>query len=54
MQEAKIVNGWVVCPICGKKQFPINKDTIIKNLIFQCKISTSNSKHYFSVNTGGM
>lgn len=54
MQEAKIINNWIICPICGKKQFPVENNTVIRNLLFQCKTSKKENKHYFIVNTGGM
>ena len=41
-----IKNGWVICPKCGKKLFPINKDAIVKNLEYQCKVC----KEIFKVN----
>lgn len=28
---------WYKCPECGKKLFPLNKDTKIYNLDFKCK-----------------
>ena len=30
---------WVCCPRCGRKAFPIEDRTEIKNLIYQCKES---------------
>lgn len=42
-----IKNGWVICPKCGKKLFPVNKEAVIKNLNFVCK----RCKEEFKVNT---
>ncbi|WP_368234556.1 cysteine-rich KTR domain-containing protein [Anaerotruncus rubiinfantis] len=42
-----IVNGWVICPFCGKKLFPIQPETVIKNLPFKCKAC----KHKFNIST---
>lgn len=28
---------WVTCPQCGKRQFPVSKDSKIANLIYTCK-----------------
>lgn len=30
--------GWLKCPHCGKKIFPIDGDTDIKHLIILCKL----------------
>lgn len=32
-----VKNGWVYCPYCGKKLFPIGKNTVIKNWIYLCR-----------------
>lgn len=40
--------GWVTCPYCKKRQFPISKGAIIKNQIFKCKASYC--KKYFKTN----
>lgn len=52
MQEAiiKHINGrnWVCCPRCGTKVFPVDKQTEIKYLTYQCKNSLC--KLLFTVN----
>lgn len=30
---------FVACPHCGKKQFPIGKETVIRNMTWKCKAS---------------
>lgn len=42
---------WASCPFCGKRQFPISKEAIIKNQVFKCK--GSNCKREFMVNVEG-
>ena len=42
-----IKEGWVVCPYCGKKQFPLNEKAKIEDLEYRCK----QCKKYFEVNT---
>lgn len=32
-------DGWIKCCYCGKKQFPIDNRTIIRNLHYACKNS---------------
>lgn len=46
--EGLIKNGWVVCPKCGKKLFPIHKNTVIINLTYKCR----NCGWYFKIQTG--
>ena len=40
---------WVTCPHCGKRQFPINSDTVIINLQWKCKASVC--KQMFMIDT---
>lgn len=42
-----IVNGWVICPKCGKRLFPIKQNTVIKNLTYKCR----NCGWYFKIQT---
>lgn len=51
--EAIIKNGWVLCPVCGKKQFKLNANTTIHNLEFRCKTSRKDNEHFMIVNFGG-
>lgn len=37
--KAYIQDGWTHCPYCGKKIFPINNETTIRNLEWICKNS---------------
>lgn len=46
----KTKKKWVHCPFCGKKQFPIEEDTKIRNLKHICK--GSKCKKEFWVNVG--
>ena len=39
---------WVRCAYCGKKAFPVNDDTCIKNLRFKCR--DRRCRRYFIVN----
>ena len=47
-KQAIIKNGWVHCPICDKKQFPITYKTKITNLRYQCK-NRSFEKHFMII-----
>lgn len=40
--------AYVSCGHCGKKQFPIEKNTVIRNLPWRCK--SSKCKRIFTVN----
>ena len=44
-QEAE----WVCCPYCGKKMFPLRKDTEIKNLVLKCKNNRCHKKMIINV-----
>ena len=48
--KAKIINDWVVCPVCGKKQFPISGT--IKGLRFRCRTSRRGKEHYMIIYGG--
>lgn len=39
------------CPYCGKKQFPVQEDTRIENLLYQCK--NSKCKREFKIDICG-
>ena len=41
-----VKNGWVYCPRCKRKLFPVQPETVIKNLTYICK----HCKHQFQVN----
>ena len=36
--KALIDNGWIICPHCNKKQFPVANNTQISGLVWQCKM----------------
>lgn len=38
-QNFKDGKDYIHCPYCGKKQFPVQEDTRIENLLYQCKNS---------------
>lgn len=42
---------YVHCPYCGKKQFPVQKNTRIENLLYQCK--NSKCKREFKIDLKG-
>lgn len=52
MREAvtKVISGkkWICCPQCGRKTFPVEENTVIENLVLQCK--ESRCKLLFKVN----
>ena len=35
--RAYLQDGWLHCPYCGKKIFPVKSDTEIRNLEWVCK-----------------
>ena len=43
------MSDWVTCPYCSKKIFPLDHDTVIRNLRMQCKRSRCHK--IFIVNT---
>lgn len=51
MSELKaIIDGrWVLCPVCGKKQFKLYGGEKIKNLKYRCKSSNGHSEHFMVV-----
>lgn len=49
MDPAKIIDGWVVCPVCSKKQFPLCGNEQIKNLKYRCKTSRKNNEHFMMI-----
>lgn len=42
---------YIHCPCCGKRQFSIQKDTRIENLLYQCK--NSKCKREFKIDICG-
>lgn len=48
-QRAKIKNGWVVCPICRKRQFPISEGAEIRSLRYKCKKGGGCFEHYMMI-----
>ena len=52
-QLAIIEDGWIICPICGKKQFRLYGKEKIENLKYRCKISNGKSEHFMVVNVEG-
>lgn len=32
-----VKDGWMRCPMCGRKLFPVRKDTVILRLLWMCK-----------------
>ena len=51
--EAHVLNGWVVCPLCFSKQFPISGKEEIRGLKYRCRKSTGTSEHFMIVNVKG-
>ncbi len=50
MEKAKIINGWIICPICGKRQFPLNGDEVIRGLKYRCRTSRASHEHFMIIN----
>lgn len=51
--QAHIIDNWVVCPFCFKKQFPIEPGTKITNLKYRCKSSRAQHEHFMIVDYKG-
>jgi len=49
MEKAEIINGWIVCPICGKKQFPVDGSEIIRGLNYRCRASRARHEHFMRI-----
>lgn len=51
MSELKAIidDGWVWCPVCGKKQFKLYGGEKIKNLKYRCKLSNGHEEHFMIV-----
>lgn len=47
--EAKIKENWIVCPLCGKRQFPVDSDTEINNLRYRCRSSKGVNEHFMLI-----
>lgn len=43
-----VVNGWLVCPYCKKKLYPVKPSTVIIDKPDKCK--NSNCKQEFTTN----
>lgn len=50
IKPAIIEKGWVVCPVCGKRQFKIQPDVTISNLEYRCKTSRRKKEHFMLIN----
>ncbi|HJA35682.1 MAG TPA: hypothetical protein H9666_04225 [Firmicutes bacterium] len=35
--ESKVKNGWLCCPYCGKRLFPVRPDTVVRKLPYKCR-----------------
>ena len=53
ISQAHIVDNWVVCPFCFKKQFPVDDGVVIANLKLRCKSSRADKEHFMVVNYYG-
>lgn len=49
-KQAEIKKGWIVCPVCGKKQFPLSGEETIINLRYRCRTSNGQHEHFMIVN----
>lgn len=47
-KDYKTGNQWIICPYCGKRQFPLTKGAHITGQKFKCK--GSNCKMEYEVN----
>ena len=50
VKQATIKDGWVICPICGKRQFKIQPGVTISNLEYRCKTSRRKKEHFMLIN----
>lgn len=48
--DAHILGGWVVCPYCFARQFPVTGSEEIRNLKYRCRKSTGTSEHFMLIN----
>lgn len=53
VKSAIIKDGWIMCPICGKRQFKVEANTTIIDLKFRCRSSRKSNEHFMLVNYGG-
>ena len=49
ISKAHVLNGWVVCPMCFSKQFPVTGSEVIKGLKYRCRKSTKSSEHFMLI-----
>lgn len=50
VSQAHIIDNWVICPFCLKKQFPVEAGTNIVNLKYRCRSSRADSEHFMMIN----
>lgn len=54
ISNAHIVDNWVLCPYCFKKQFPVDEKTSILHLKYRCRSSRKESEHFMMINHEGV
>lgn len=50
VSQAHIIDNWVICPFCLKRQFPVEAGTSIVNLKYRCRSSRANLEHFMMIN----
>ena len=50
--RAHIMDGFVICPACFAKQFPVSEGTKIRNLRYRCRKSTGKAEHFMIIDFG--
>ena len=48
-----VKKGWLCCECCKRKLFPVEENTVIKNLHFMCKHCKQINKINMDCGTGG-
>ena len=50
VKQAIIKDGWVVCPVCGKRQFKVRQGVTVANLEYRCRSSRKKNEHFMLIN----
>lgn len=49
MEKAIICDGWVICPLCRARQFPIGQSKVIDHLKYRCRTSRKKTEHFMLI-----